>query len=552
MGYRNKLKNRIWKTVRALSIKRLLLMLFCLILLTAPTVLAIAYRHHVDTTSNIDVFKVTLYDDDGGIIGYDEGTPNSASADSLLWLFYHIPMEMKPLSSAPGDPESDARIYVETDLNGEKEKMTYYFSMVASASYCIDENGGIFAVPAQYNDAFLGTAYAESFYPAARVPQLITIDRDTILPTTVQWYYNNYNDVNLPAKQYETAKSPITYEMTGALGMSFSSEPDFCEAKIYENEILLYSGPLDQISSLTVDSGNEMKISVRAIWLQENHPEAHGEIFYEFPVRIRNRSEFSVSATSIPSGGFTTISGTNITNPSKIDFSSDMEGPTPVFHLDRSQMRAFLFIPPTTPAGTHWITLTYGASSQSFVIEVTDPRAVDSFDYSDRRLQSPSSGLQAAVTEWMELLKALPSPQPILYFPGNFEDPLQNGFRTGYTHGSRVQWINDIVPSVIGHEFVIDQTGGTAVHSLQSGKVIQIGSCALLGNYVVIDHGCGLRLWYGHLSSVDVEQGDVLSQGQSVGKAGTGGASTANGFLLVCTIYDNVIDPVLIFGQKIS
>ena len=551
MGHWEHFKTRILAQMRKLSIRRLFLALFCLILLTAPTILAIHYRNNTNTTSNVDVFAGSLYTEDGQEFAYEIGEPQSAPMDSLLWIFYQIPLEMRQIEAPPGDLADDPHIRAVTTLNGYVSEYTYYFSMIASACYCTDSTGAVYSIPASLSETFLGTSYAEPFYPSAKIPQLITIDRDTILPTQVQWSYKNYHNVMRPAQQYSSAQTTETYEMTGALGMTFSIDPDFCEAKIYNDNTLLYSGSLQQISTLTVDSGKEMTVSVRAIWTKENHPEAYGEIQYEFPVRIRNQSEFSLSTDTIPAGGFTVLSCTNITNPAKIDYSSDIPHSAPAFHQDGDVMRALVIIPQTATVGTHSITITYGASTQTFSLQVTPPAEPLSFSYPSIRLKDPLAALDSAKAEWNALLRKLPQPQSTVYFQGNFVSPVEYGFRIGYTHHSKVQWTNDIISSVIGCEFVTDQKNGDAVRAVQSGTVVQTGSCSLLGNYVLVDHGCGLRLWYGHLSDFDVESGDIIRQGQSLGKTGTGGASTGNGFLLVCTIYNEVVDPSLILGNSI-
>lgn len=552
MGHWIHWKNRILLQLHRLTVKKILLFILCLSLLLLPFGLAVTYRNYSDSNSNADVFSVTLYNEGGYAFGYDVGAPKSSAADSLLWIFYQFPMEMKQINTAPGDPDTDTYIRAVTDLNGKTSELFCYFSLVASSSYCVDGNGTIYSIPTQYSEAFLATSYAEPFYPTARIPELITIDKDIVSPIEAQWYYKNYNDHDMLAQQNVTSQSTRAYELTGALGMSFSLEPDYCETEISDGGTLLYSGSLPKISGLTVNYGREMTVSIHAIWTKENHPDAYGELRYEFPVRIRNQSEFFLGSDTIPVGGFTTLHCTNITDLSKIDFSSDIEGLVPIFHQDGEYARALLIVPEDTPLGAHVLTITYGASSQTFFLHVTSEETPADFSYPHIPLKNPLAGLDSAVAEWKTLLHALPEPQSTVYFRGNFLFPADSGFRTGYTHQSRVQWTNDIISSAVGHEFLTDQPGDAAVNAIQSGTVIQTGACTLLGNYVVMDHGCGLRVWYGHLSDFDVEAGDIVRQGQAVGKTGDGGASTGNGFLIICTIYENIIDPSLILGKTID
>lgn len=46
------------------------------------------------------------------------------------------------------------------------------------------------------------------------------------------------------------------------------------------------------------------------------------------------------------------------------------------------------------------------------------------------------------------------------------------------------------------------------------------------GCHIIIDHNNGYRSLYGHLSRRDVEQGNIVSQGQQIGQMGSTGRST--------------------------
>ncbi len=545
-------KNQILLRARALTAKRIVTLLLCAVLLFLPTFGALIYRHYADNTSIAEVFSVTLYDEDGKKFGYDTGTPNAAPRDSLLWIFYHISKEMQELRSAPGDPDKDLSVRALTDLNGKEQELRCYFSTIASSSYCIDEDGTVYSIPTVYSESFLCSPYAELFYSHAKAPALITIDKDTVLPAEVNWYYKNYGDAILPAQRNPLDQSVPLYELTGVIGLSFTTPPDRAQAQIYNGDELFYSGPMDQLSSLTPDTGNEMTLSLHAVWDRETHPDAYGEQRYQFSIKIRNRSEFSIGNATIPVGGFTTLSGTNITNLSKIVYDSDIDGFTPTFRMDGEQARALMVVPENTPVGSYSITLTYGASTQTFLIEAVPKEQPRSFLYPEIPLADPLSVLPSALNDWQELLRDLPSPGTMDYFQGNFSDPTEDGFEIGYTHQSSVRWKHDVVESVLGQEFVTTSSEVVAVGAVQSGEVIETGSCSLLGNYVVLDHGRGLRIWYGHLSDIDVEKGDILRQGQSIGKTGNTGAATGNGFLILCTVYREVIDPSLILGKELE
>ena len=67
---------------------------------------------------------------------------------------------------------------------------------------------------------------------------------------------------------------------------------------------------------------------------------------------------------------------------------------------------------------------------------------------------------------------------------------------------------------------------GTAVSAAADGTVEQAGWSNGYGQLVVIDHGNGYETYYGHLSRVDVIEGQSVRQGEKVGAVGSSGRST--------------------------
>lgn len=67
---------------------------------------------------------------------------------------------------------------------------------------------------------------------------------------------------------------------------------------------------------------------------------------------------------------------------------------------------------------------------------------------------------------------------------------------------------------------------GTAVKSASAGIVISRGWAGGYGNLVVVDHGDGIKTYYGHLSVFSCSKGQVVEKGQELGKMGSTGRST--------------------------
>lgn len=529
-------------------------MLGLILLFLTPTILAIVYVYDVkNETAN--TFSVTLYDKEEREIAFESGNPDEASQKSLLGIFYQIASATDPLEQAPGDPETDSYILARCTLNGVESQWTCYFSFRESDSYCIASDGTVYAIDKTVTKNFLSTAHAELFYDSAIPPTLLTIDNDPVLPSAVTWYYQNRSETFLESQNPPKTEDTLRYEMTGELGLRFDVVPDTCQVSVYDGTREIFNGSYRELPSLTVELGSVMEIKVQAEWEQQPDTEYYGTIEYHFTAQIRNQSNFSVNSDTVAAGSFAILSCTNITDLSKIQFTpaSDNVIPSPIFHRDGDYVRALLVFPADTEVEEFSFSVSYGASQQSFSVSVLPNPEPQQF-FHPTWSADPSLLTTDAFNRFSEILSSLPTTEDAkLYFRGNFLNPTDYGFSIGYTHGSQVYYGEALSDSftAIGSEFRTDAAGGARVLSLNHGIVLMTGECELLGRFVVVDHGCGLRTWYCHMGDRNVEEGDVVKKGDILGWTGTGGIATGAGTLILCTVYDTVIDPASVIGKEI-
>lgn len=71
--------------------------------------------------------------------------------------------------------------------------------------------------------------------------------------------------------------------------------------------------------------------------------------------------------------------------------------------------------------------------------------------------------------------------------------------------------------------FDLASTRGAAIPAANDGVVVLARFFGIYGNTVVIDHGYGLTSLYGHLSSIDVKEGQEVKRGTTVGRTGQTG-----------------------------
>jgi len=76
--------------------------------------------------------------------------------------------------------------------------------------------------------------------------------------------------------------------------------------------------------------------------------------------------------------------------------------------------------------------------------------------------------------------------------------------------------------------FDLSVTKRYPVEAANNGVVSFVGDLGIYGNAVIIDHGVGLSTLYGHLSSIDVKEGEAVKQRQIIGKTGETGLAVGD------------------------
>jgi murein DD-endopeptidase MepM/ murein hydrolase activator NlpD len=90
----------------------------------------------------------------------------------------------------------------------------------------------------------------------------------------------------------------------------------------------------------------------------------------------------------------------------------------------------------------------------------------------------------------------------------------------------------------------IDAAMGDPVVAGASGKVTFVGCQNGYGQLVVIDHGGGLTTRYGHLSHIDVTQGQTVERSQFIGRVGSTGRATGPHLHYEIRINDEPVNPL--------
>jgi murein DD-endopeptidase MepM/ murein hydrolase activator NlpD len=105
-----------------------------------------------------------------------------------------------------------------------------------------------------------------------------------------------------------------------------------------------------------------------------------------------------------------------------------------------------------------------------------------------------------------------------------FSCPLHAYWRDTSDYGWRTSPINGRETFHNGIDMAVDE--GTPVYASCSGTVQETGYSDVYGNYIIISHGNGVAMLYGHLSKTYVSSGDATKNGTCIGLTGSTGMST--------------------------
>ena len=92
----------------------------------------------------------------------------------------------------------------------------------------------------------------------------------------------------------------------------------------------------------------------------------------------------------------------------------------------------------------------------------------------------------------------------------------------------------------------IEVPEGTPVYASQAGRVVFAGKNGGYGFEVIIDHGNGYRMGYGHLSELKVYRGQFVEGGQLIALSGNTGLSTGPHLHFEIRQYGRALNPLAI------
>lgn len=537
--------------------KKILLIILGLVILFIPTYIAIA--NYNSKKPSCDVASVTTL-----VISDPEGRSNSITSDNdsagVIAMFDRINQSGTPVSSLPDSLAGTGFLLVTYSSSNSEISYKYYFTTDSSECYFADPEGKIYKIAIAQAKEFLGSSYSVYLYKTATPPVLTASGSNAISASKLEWYYlvsgGTYQQYDYQPQQ----NTSLTYEVGNNFTFDFSIAPSDSNLKVYNAEELLYDGPINELHDLRLSRNTTLNFVITATWAQTNDCEFYGSANYSFNALVLAPAEFKLGESEIQHGDVVVLSGINVTHPAdiKVTFEPALEnGFTPTFYAEGDYVHALIPFSYDVSNGEYKITVAYGITTQTLTLSVGESRfgfnkaptkysaseALVSTYYSEEDIAAYNA-LRSDICKNTESLK---------YFSGAFINYENAGTLTSKKSTIKLGFSRDNILKdgrTFKHNGIdFEVTAGIDIPAMSSGKVVYVGFCDVLGNFVVVDHGYGLKTWYAHLSEISVSVGDVVRTSQALGKTGNTGFIIENRLHVEFTVFDIPVAPFSIWEE---
>lgn len=424
----------------------------------------------------------------------------------------------------------------------------YYFTSDPSEAYFVDNGGKAYRITEADASAFLSTEYARCLYDTTTFPTL-TVSGEAINPDTASWVYETYSGDYVPLGGISLGTAPEkVHMMKGAFALNFDIEPDFCTVTISDKGNVVYSDLYANIANASLE-GKTIDVTVEAKWYETEDKARYGEAVYKFKAKILLPAVFYLGETEIEPGEFVVITAKNVDDPSGITFASEPDiGFTPKFYTDGDYSRALIPIGMDFTGESVKMTFSYGEVTQDVILDITPKEFGSSSFDADASVvaQSRSEAALKAFHDATDSLLTSSSETPL--WEGAFIEALDQSLfdsKAAFIKRGFGRYVKIAATSETYRNDGVDYyvANGKQVLAANNGTVVFAGYLDYSGYTVIIDHGLGLKTWYYNMDATNVQVGQSVTKGESIGVSGNTGFTSNSGVHVTTTVFNVPVCP---------
>ncbi len=479
-----------------------------LLLLLIPSYLAAATYSAKKNAPVIDIH--TTYEA-MSMVGPGGHTQNASAEENPLLFSYFTKLCQDGDKMVAIPPRFlDARYAVTLSSKDTTDNYEFYFFREENTCYYTNPDGEIFRSNHTVIPEFLSGTYAFEMYPASALPVLTTAATDEVIPCSVSWHYRTANGTFVERTRNNVAFDLRTYPIANDVAFYFSLLPSSHEILIHREGTLLYSGTSEGIS-LPLQDDDILDFEIRATYSPSSEQNYYGEIVYRFKMQVVEAAHFIPDQTQLYAGGVLLLRCENVKNVEKLVVTA-----TPALEHTPVTFRRndYVYVAiPVSETGTKRLQLSYGTVTDAFDFTVL-PHPGSVCTLSADALHGDWSALLSVRLPTLIAQKGADTdsgltPRTIAAIP----------YEKIFGYGDTLS-VPDTALTNSALPFHLYRNSGT-VRALAAGRVCFVGNDALLGNFVIVDHGCGLYTWYAGLAEARVVVGNILAVGETLGLSST-------------------------------
>jgi len=309
--------------------------------------------------------------------------------------------------------------------------------------------------------------------------------------------------------------------------------------KIYDktDNSLIYDDLYDNIASLSITGNMTIRVEMEAKWYEDASRSYYGTMNYAFDALVSAPAEFYLGETTIKPGEFAVLTGINVSNIDKIQFSSEPSiNYTPTFFRDGELVHALIPIYfELDPVDSYTFTISYGGVTQIIKLNMEE-RTFRNIDYNVSASVLNATRTEATLAAFDdEMAPYARTASDERYWDGTFLRGTDGTLTQGFGLYRKIS-ATGLVYRHLGVDYQASK--GSDIKALNAGKVIYVGYLDLSGYTVVIEHGYGLKSWYCNLDGYSVAVDDIVEKGAVIGAAGNTGFTNQNGVHVGLSVFN--------------
>lgn len=397
-----------------------------------------------------------------------------------------------------------------------------------------------------------------AIYPSSKMPQAKLSYEDMILPPSsseTTWQYQLVNGAWDKIESADMNTSGDSFSINKAsksLKIDYNIPPKSTHLKVLQGDVeVLEAEVADGTFMPYSDEGNFTYI-LTSYWERDDFK---GEQVIHYDVNVDLPVRFRVSKTTATAGDFITIFADYANADETLFIDQNLVSWTPSFFDNQGTKMAFIPLNYWAKIGNYSINLSSdimqdkAIDQSSFDIRIKGKNFKKQYLYIDETIEK-STRNDDAYTQYAKYFN--PARENITsekLWEGPFIAPVEGRVSTEF---GEMRYVNDALTSYrhSGIDFAVAK--GTPIKAPNRGHVNLAMFLTLTGNTIVIDHGMGLFSVYFHLDALNVEKGQMVDQGDIIGKVGTTGFSTGPHLHYTTSIGKVNFDPNLLDGNDPS